>query len=100
MQEEIRDAITHKFSGGITISNMRNYYFGMTGTYYFAGMYTAVLPMIPGIYSVVRLLRTDRKLRQLSERLSCSRRLPAESNLEVPAIGGKPKPRPLARSRN
>ena len=62
---ELRDAITHTFPSGVTISNMRNYYLGTTGTYYFAGMYTAVLPMIPGIYSVVRLLRADRKLRQL-----------------------------------
>jgi hypothetical protein len=25
-----------------------------TGTYYFPGMYTALLPMIPGIWAIVR----------------------------------------------
>jgi catechol 2,3-dioxygenase-like lactoylglutathione lyase family enzyme len=36
---------------------MANHYFRVTGKYYFPGMYTAVLPMIPGIYSIVWLFR-------------------------------------------
>jgi len=39
---------------------MPNYYFQATGRYYFAGLYTAVLPMIPGIYGIVRVLRAAR----------------------------------------
>ena len=40
---------------------MPNYYLKTTGQYYFSGMYTAILPMIPGIYAIYRLLR-ERKL--------------------------------------
>lgn len=42
---------------GTEIANMPNYYYKTTGHYYFAGMWTAVLPMIPGIYSIYRLTR-------------------------------------------
>ena len=40
---------------------MRNYWLHATGTYYFPGMYTAVLPMIPGIWAITRLVRESRK---------------------------------------
>jgi len=40
---------------------MPNYYYRTTGRYYFSGMYTAVLPMITGIYAIVRLVRESRK---------------------------------------
>ncbi len=42
---------------GIPIEGMANHYFRVTGKYYFPGMYTAVLPMIPGISSIVWLFR-------------------------------------------
>jgi hypothetical protein len=42
------------------INGMPNYYVGVTGKYYFPGMYTAVLPMIPGIYSVWWLISRAR----------------------------------------
>jgi hypothetical protein len=42
---------------GIPIENMPNYYYKTTGTYYFAGMWTAALPMIPGVYSIYRLIK-------------------------------------------
>jgi hypothetical protein len=57
---ELPQAVSHVFTNGISISNMPNYYFRVTGTYYFSGMYTAVLPMIPGIYGIYRLLREYR----------------------------------------
>jgi len=44
-------------SGGRFIAEMPNYYFGATGRYYFPGMYTAILPMIPGIFGITRLLK-------------------------------------------
>jgi hypothetical protein len=34
---------------------MPNYWIGATGRYYFPGLYTAVLPMIPGIWTIRRL---------------------------------------------
>ena len=46
---------------GLTeITNMPNYYYKTTGHYYFAGMWTAILPMIPGIYAFYRLIREHR----------------------------------------
>jgi hypothetical protein len=36
---------------------MPNYWLETTGRYYFSGMYTAVLPMIPGIWAIVRTFR-------------------------------------------
>jgi hypothetical protein len=45
---------------GIKIANMPNYYYKATGHYYFAGMWTAVLPMIPGIYAIYRLTKERR----------------------------------------
>lgn len=45
---------------GTLVENMPNYWVGATGDYYYAGMYTALLPMIPGIYGIVRALRASR----------------------------------------
>jgi hypothetical protein len=42
---------------GVRIDNMENHHIAVTGKYYFPGMYTAVIPMIPGIYSVWWLIR-------------------------------------------
>ena len=49
-----RASITRTIKGE-EISNMPNYYFKTTHRYYFAGMWTAILPMIPGIYAIIRL---------------------------------------------
>ncbi|MBT1703742.1 hypothetical protein [Chryseosolibacter indicus] len=49
---------------GTTLENTPNYYFKTTGRYYFSGLYTAVLPMIPGIYAIYRVLQTH--LRQIN----------------------------------
>jgi hypothetical protein len=50
---------------GTEITNMPNYYFKATGKYYFSGMYTAVLPMIPGIYAIYRLTKEHRQQSKL-----------------------------------
>jgi hypothetical protein len=42
---------------GVRIDNMENHHIAVTGKYYFPGMYTAIIPMIPGIYSVAWLIR-------------------------------------------
>jgi hypothetical protein len=42
-------------SNGRFVSDMPNYWIGATGRYYFPGLYTAVLPMIPGIWAIRRL---------------------------------------------
>jgi hypothetical protein len=45
---------------GTEVTNMPNYYIKATGKYYFSGMYTAILPMIPGIYAIYRLTKEYR----------------------------------------
>lgn len=42
---------------GVRIADMANHHIGVTGKYYFPGLYTAVIPMIPGIYSVWWLVK-------------------------------------------
>lgn len=42
---------------GVRIENMENYHIAVTGKYYFPGLYTAIIPMIPGIYSVWWLIK-------------------------------------------
>jgi hypothetical protein len=49
--------ITAHVSNGRLMTNMPNYWMGATGRYYFPGLYTAVLPMIPGLYAIYRLTR-------------------------------------------
>jgi hypothetical protein len=63
---ELPQNAAHVFPNGVYISDMPNYYIDTTETYYFAGMYTAVLPMIPGIYSIYRILKADRETKQNS----------------------------------
>lgn len=50
------------------VADMPNYYYKTTGKYYFSGMWTAILPMIPGIYAIYRLTKESRlqKKRQKS----------------------------------
>ena len=43
---------------GVYIQGMENHHFALTGRYYFPGMYSAVLPMIPGICSIWWLFRS------------------------------------------
>lgn len=42
---------------GIAIADMPNYYYKTTGTYYFSGLWTALLPMVPGSYAIYRLVK-------------------------------------------
>src|SRR6188508_1416153 len=49
-------AITATVSNGRVVADMPNYWIGATGGYYFPGLYTAALPMIPGIYAIIRLV--------------------------------------------
>jgi len=58
IRPELPDTISQAVSNGRFVADMRNYYIGATGRYYFPGMYTAVLPMIPGIWAIVRMVRS------------------------------------------
>ncbi|MCF6133151.1 hypothetical protein [Flavobacterium wongokense] len=57
------NAITRTINGS-EIANMPNYYVKTTAEYYFSGMYTAILPMIPGIYAIFRLTKAHRMNKQ------------------------------------
>jgi len=54
---ELREPISQSVSNGNFVADMPNYWIGTTGSYYFSGMYTAVLPMIPGIWAILRTIR-------------------------------------------
>jgi hypothetical protein len=45
---------------GQLMQNLPNFWFHVTGNYYFPGMYTAILPMVPGIYGIRKLLSAAR----------------------------------------
>jgi len=50
--------LTQTVSNGHLVADMRNYYIDTTGRYYFPGLYTAILPMIPGIYGLYAIAST------------------------------------------
>jgi hypothetical protein len=60
IRPELAAPISSAVSNGRFVADMRNYWIGTTGVYYFPGMYTAILPMIPGIYAIVRVIRASR----------------------------------------
>lgn len=62
IQPEIAGAISQTVSNGHFVADMRNYWFKTTGVYYFPGMLTAILPMIPGIYAIRRVIRESKRL--------------------------------------
>lgn len=51
--------VTALVANGTLVANMPNFWLSATGKYYFPGLYTAVLPMIPGIYGIWVVLRVD-----------------------------------------
>jgi hypothetical protein len=54
------EMVSQAVSNGGFVADMPNYWLHASGRYYFSGMYTAVLPMIPGIWAVVRTLKVAR----------------------------------------
>lgn len=60
IQPEVSASVSQFVGGKGFVADMPNYYFGTTGRYYFAGMYTAVLPMIPGVYAIYRVVKASR----------------------------------------
>jgi hypothetical protein len=60
---DLREPISQVVSNGNFVASMPNYWLHATGTYYFPGLYTAILPMIPGIWAIVRSLRASRAAR-------------------------------------
>jgi hypothetical protein len=50
---------------GQFMQDLPNFWVRITGRYYFPGMYTAILPMIPGIYGLFILIRASRAGRHI-----------------------------------
>src|ERR1035438_8708074 len=46
---------------GQLMQNLPNFWVHVTGRYYFPGMYTAILPMIPGVYGLFNLVRSEER---------------------------------------
>jgi len=56
----VKGVIPQEVINGTVVTNLKNYFVETTGKYYFPGMYTAILPMIPGSYAVIKLLKNAR----------------------------------------
>jgi hypothetical protein len=46
---------------GKLMQDLPNFWVHVTGRYYFPGMYTAILPMVPGIYGIRKLLTAAKR---------------------------------------
>lgn len=57
---EVTAPVSREVSNGNFVADMPNYWVGATGRYYFPGLYSAVLPMLPGSWAIVRLLGAAR----------------------------------------
>ncbi len=57
IEPQLAGSISQAVSNGRFVADMHNYWVKTTGVYYFPGMYTAILPMIPGIYTIRRVLK-------------------------------------------
>jgi hypothetical protein len=60
IRPELAGTISQTVSNGRFVADMPNYWVKTTGVYYFPGMYTAILPMIPGIYAIRKMIRASR----------------------------------------
>src|SRR5215213_6781857 len=60
IQPEVSASVSQVVAGRAFVADMPNYYFWTTGRYYFAGMYTAALPMIPGVWAIYRVVKANR----------------------------------------
>jgi hypothetical protein len=57
---DVAGSISQSVSNGRYVADMRNYWLKTTGVYYFPGLYTAILPMVPGILAIRRVIRASR----------------------------------------
>ena len=66
LQPTVAAAIDAAVGRGHVMHNLPNFWVHVTGRYYFPGMYTAIFPMIPGIYGIRRLLSAARAGRNMN----------------------------------
>lgn len=58
---DLPETVSQTVSNGTFVADMPNYYFKTMGNYYFSGMYTAILPMIPGIFAIYKVVKANRE---------------------------------------
>jgi hypothetical protein len=58
LHPEMPGTISQSTSSGVYVANMATYFYPVTGHYYFPGMYTLPLVILPAIYALYRLWRT------------------------------------------
>jgi hypothetical protein len=61
VQPTVAASVQASVGRGQLMQSLPNFWFRVTGHYYFPGMYTAILPMIPGIYGIRKLLAAARQ---------------------------------------
>lgn len=69
IRPDLPEALSQAVSNGRFVAEMGNYWVRTTGTYYFPGLYTAVLPMIPGIWAIRRVVKESKRQRSLQSQL-------------------------------
>jgi hypothetical protein len=60
VQPTVAEAVQAVVGHGQLMQNLPNFWVHVTGRYYFPGMYTAILPMIPGVCGLFNLVRAAR----------------------------------------
>ena len=55
LQPEVGRSISQSVSSGAYVPDMPNHYWRTTGSYYFPGMYTVALAILPALYSLYRI---------------------------------------------
>src|ERR1039457_3033706 len=60
VQPTVAASVQASVGRGQLMQSLPNFWFRVTGHYYFPGMYTAILPMIPGVYGIFNLVRAAR----------------------------------------
>jgi hypothetical protein len=67
VQPTVAKSVQAVVGHGQLMQNLPNFWVHVTGRYYFPGMYTAILPMIPGIYGIRKLLIGSRAVRKIND---------------------------------
>jgi hypothetical protein len=68
VQPTVAAAVQAVVGRGQLMQGLPNFWVKVTGRYYFPGMYTAILPMIPGIYGIRKLLAAAGAARRSKKR--------------------------------
>lgn len=67
---EVSSAVSETVASGAFVADMPNYYYQTTGSYYFPGMYTVALTIVPALYAMHRIWTQNS--RSLDSRLNVS----------------------------